>query len=124
DDADEIAEKFRKAKTDPEPLPETAEGLEDRPEARNLVGIYSALSGGSVDDVLAQWGGKQFGEFKPALADLAVEMIAPIATRMNDLMADPGEIDRILGDGADRANAIAQPILDKTYEIVGMLKSR
>ena len=124
DDADEIAKKIRKAKTDPEPLPETAEGLEDRAEARNLVGIYSALSGGSVDDVLTQWGGKQFGEFKPALADLAVEMIAPIATRMNDLMADPGEIDRILGDGADRANAIAQPILDKTYEIVGMLKSR
>ena len=124
DDADEIAKKIRKAKTDPEPLPETAEGFEGRPEAQNLVGIYSALSGQPVDAVLNEWGGKMFGEFKPALADLAVEMVAPIAGRMNDLMADPGEIDRILGDGAARANAIAQPILDKTYDIVGMLRSR
>ena len=124
DDADAIAKKIRKAKTDPEPLPEAAEGLADRPEAKNLVGIYSALSGESVDQVLGAWGGKMFGEFKPALADLAVEMVAPIAGRMNDLLADPAEIDRILGDGADRANAIAQPILDQTYEIVGMLRSR
>ena len=124
DGADDIAKKIRKAKTDPEPLPETADGLAERPEAKNLVGIYSALSGESVDQVLAGWGGKMFGEFKPALADLAVEMVAPIAGRMNDLLADPAEIDRILGDGADRAAAIAEPILDQTYAHVGLLRSR
>ncbi len=124
DTADDIAKKIRKAKTDPEPLPDTAEGLNDRPEARNLVGIYSALSGESVDQVLAAWGGKQFGDFKPALADLAVEMVAPIAGRIRDYLADPAEIDRILGDGANRANAIAQPILDRTYDLVGLLRSR
>ena len=124
DDADAIAKKIRKAKTDPEPLPETAEGFEGRPEARNLVGIYSALSGETVDEVLANWGGRMFGEFKPALADLAVEMVSPIAGRMRDLLDDPGEIDRILGEGADRANAIAQPILYQTYDIVGLLRSR
>lgn len=124
DTADDIAKKIRKAKTDPEPLPDSADGLADRPEARNLVGIYSALSGESVEQVLGAWGGKQFGEFKPALADLAVDMVAPIAGRMRDYLADPAEIDRILGDGADRANAIAQPILDQTYKHVGLLRSR
>ncbi|MGB0855235.1 MAG: tryptophan--tRNA ligase [Pikeienuella sp.] len=124
DDADTIAKKIRKAKTDPEPLPETAEGLAERPEAKNLVGIYSALSDQKVDQVLAEWGGKQFGEFKPALADLAVEMVAPIAGRMNSLLADPAEIDRTLGQGADRAAAIAEPIIDATYKHVGLLRSR
>ena len=124
DSADEIAKKIRKAKTDPEPLPETADGLAERPEARNLVGIYSALSGQSVDAVLAEWGGKQFGAFKPALADLSVEMVAPIAVEMNRLLADPAEIDRILGDGANRAAEIAEPILAETYRHVGLLQSR
>ncbi len=124
DDADAISKKIKKAKTDPEPLPESAAGFEGRPEARNLVGIYSALSGETVPQVLANWGGKPFSAFKPALAELAVEMVAPIAGRMRGLLADPAEIDRILGDGADRANAIAQPILDKTYDIVGLLRSR
>ncbi|MEO0361639.1 MAG: tryptophan--tRNA ligase, partial [Pseudomonadota bacterium] len=124
DGADEIAKKIRKAKTDPEPLPEAAEGLEDRPEARNLVGIYAALSGESVDQVLGAWGGKLFGDFKPALADLAVEVVAPIAGRMKRLLADPAEIDRILGDGAARADGIAQPILDEAYDLVGFLRSR
>ncbi|MEM7547180.1 MAG: tryptophan--tRNA ligase [Pseudomonadota bacterium] len=124
DTADDIAKKIRKAKTDPEPLPESAEGLTDRAEARNLVGIYSALSGDGVDQVLTAWGGKPFGEFKPALADLAVDMVAPIAERMRDYLADPAEIDRILGRGADRANAIAAPILDRTYDLVGFLRSR
>ncbi|MFV0475317.1 MAG: tryptophan--tRNA ligase [Pikeienuella sp.] len=123
DDADAIAKKIRKAKTDPEPLPETAAGLEGRPEARNLVGVYAALSGESVDKVLAEWGGRMFGDFKPALADLAVEQIAPIAGRMRGYLADPAEIDRILGDGAERANAIAGPIVEKTYDIVGLLRS-
>jgi tryptophanyl-tRNA synthetase len=124
DDADAIAKKIRKAKTDAEPLPETAEGLEGRPEARNLVGIYSALANCSVDDVLAEWGGKMFGDFKPALADLSVEMVAPIAVRMRDLLNDTAEIDRVLGDGANRAAEIAEPILAETYRRVGLLRSR
>ena len=124
DSADDIAKKIRKAKTDPEPLPESAEGLAERPEAKNLVGIYSALSGQSVDAVLGTWGGKQFGEFKPALADLSVEMVAPIAVEMNRLLSDPAEIDRILGDGANRAAEIAEPILAETYKHVGLLRSR
>jgi tryptophanyl-tRNA synthetase len=124
DDADTIAAKIRKAKTDPEPLPETAEGLKDRPEARNLVNIYAALSGHTVDQVLRDFAGAQFGTFKPALADLAVAKLSPITTEMNRLMADPGEIDRILGDGADRADAIARPILDQVYDITGMIRSR
>ena len=124
DSADDIAKKIRKAKTDPEPLPENAEGLAERPEAKNLVGIYSALSGKSVDAVLGEWGGKQFGEFKPALADLSVEMVAPIAVEMNRLLSDPAEIDRILGDGANRAAEIAEPILAETYKHVGLLRSR
>ena len=124
DDADMIAAKIRKAKTDPEPLPETAEGLKDRPEARNLVNIYAALSGHTVDQVLRDFASAQFGTFKPALADLAVAKLSPITTEMNRLMADPGEIDRILGDGADRADAIARPILDQVYDIIGMIRSR
>lgn len=124
DNAEDIAKKIRKAKTDPEPLPESADGLVERPEAKNLVGIYSALSGQSVDAVLGEWGGKQFGEFKPALADLSVEMVAPIAVEMNRLLADPAEIDRILGDGANRAAEIAEPILAETYKHVGLLRSR
>lgn len=124
DSAEDIAKKIRKAKTDPEPLPETADGLAGRPEAKNLVGIYSALSGQSVDAVLGEWGGKQFGEFKPALADLSVEMVAPIAVEMNRLLSDPAEIDRILGEGANRAAEIAEPILAETYKRVGLLRSR
>ena len=124
DDADAIAAKIRKAKTDPEPLPDTAEGLADRPDARNLVNIYAALADLSVEQVIADFAGKQFGVFKPALADLAVEKLRPISTEMQRLMQDPAEIDRILGEGADRADAIAQPILRKTLDIVGMIRSR
>ena len=121
DDAETIARKIRKAKTDPEPLPESPEGLEGRPEARNLVNIYAALSGQSVAQVMAEHGGQQFGAFKPALADLAVEMLAPISDEMGRLMQDVAEIDRILADGAEKANAMATPILARTYEIVGMV---
>ena len=124
DDADTIAKKIRKAKTDPEPLPETAEGLADRAEARNLVGIYAALAETSVEQVLAEWGGRMFGEFKPALADLAVESLTPITAEMTRLMADPAEIDRVLGDGANRAAEIAEPILARTYAHVGLMRSR
>ncbi|MBL9049859.1 MAG: tryptophan--tRNA ligase [Tabrizicola sp.] len=124
DDADAIAQKIRKAKTDPEPLPETAEGLKDRPEAKNLVNIYAALSGQSVAEVVAEYAGAQFGSFKPKLVELAVAKLSPITTEMNRLMADPGEIDRILADGAERADALARPILEQVYDITGMIRSR
>ena len=121
DDADTIAKKIRKAKTDPEPLPSDAEGLEERAEARNLINIFAALSEQSVDDVMRDVGGKAFSEFKPMLAELAVEKLAPISGEMARLMQDEAEIDRILADGSARARAIASPILQKTYEIVGMV---
>ena len=124
DDADTIAKKFRKAKTDPEPLPDSPDGLKDRPEARNLVNIYAALADLSVAEVITRYGGKPFGTFKPALADLAVAKLTPISAEMTRLMQDPGEIDRILGRGADRAEAIARPVLEKTYDILGMIRSR
>ncbi|MEM0936880.1 MAG: tryptophan--tRNA ligase [Pseudomonadota bacterium] len=121
DDADTIAQKIRKARTDPEPLPETAEGLADRAEAKNLVNIYAALSEQSVDAVIDAHAGKPFSEFKPALAELAVAELAPISAEMSRLMEDPAEIDRILARGAERARAISAPILRETYEIVGMV---
>ena len=124
DDADTISKKIRKAKTDPEPLPETLDGLKDRPEARNLVNIYAALAGHTAEQVITDYAGAQFGTFKPALADLAVAKLEPITLEMNRLMQDPAEIDRILGAGADRADAIARPILDQVYDIVGMIRSR
>lgn len=122
DDADAIAKKIRKAKTDPEALPSEAEGLKERPEARNLVNIYAALSDNTVDQVLSDVGGKQFSEFKPMLVDLAVDKLAPISTEMGRLMQDTAEIDRILAKGADKARAIATPILEQTYDIVGMVR--
>ena len=124
DDADTIAKKIRKAKTDPEPLPDTLDGLKDRPEARNLVNIYAALVGHTPEQVIRDYAGAQFGTFKPALADLAVAKLEPITLEMNRLMQDPAEIDRILGKGADRADAIARPIVDQVYDIVGMIRSR
>ena len=120
DDADTISRKFKKAKTDPAPLPETLDGLRDRPEARNLVDIYAALTDATPEAVIAEYAGAQWGRFKPALADLAVAKLAPVSTEMARLMADPAEIDRILGVGAEKARAIAAPILAKTYEIVGL----
>jgi tryptophanyl-tRNA synthetase len=124
DSADLIAQKIRKAKTDPAPLPESVTGLDGRPEAANLVAIYAALAGMTREAVLAEYGGRNFGDFKPRLADLTVETVAPIGRRMAELMADRGEIDRILADGAGRAAALAQPILAQTYGIVGFLKGR
>ncbi|MDF1619009.1 tryptophan--tRNA ligase [Pseudothioclava nitratireducens] len=124
DTADQIAKKIRKAVTDPEPLPETLDGLEGRAEAKNLVNIYAALSGKTPAEVLGEYGGAGFGTFKPALADLAVSVMEPITTEMNRLMQDPAEIDRILGRGAERAEAIARPILDRTLDIMGMVRSR
>jgi tryptophanyl-tRNA synthetase len=124
DTADQIATKIRKAKTDNAPLPDTLDGLKDRPDARNLVNIYAALAEMAPAQVVAEHAGAQFGTFKPALADLAVAKLAPITTEMTRLMTDPGEIDRILGEGADRAEAIARPIVDQVYEITGMIRSR
>ncbi len=123
DDADTIASKVRKARTDPEPLPSEEKGLEDRPEARNLVGIYAALAGMTPADVLREYGGAQFSAFKPALADLAVEKLGPIGAEMQRLTADPAEIDRILADGAARAREIASPVMDTVKDIVGLLRT-
>jgi len=124
DDADAIAQKLRKARTDAEPLPETLDGLEGRAEARNLVNIYAALANLTPDAVLAEFAGQGFGAFKPRLADLAVASLSPISARMQDLMQDPAEIDRILGRGAERADAIAQPIVAQAFDIIGMVRSR
>ena len=123
DTAETIAKKIRKAKTDPDGLPSEAAGLESRPEARNLVNIYAALADSSVEAVLEHAGGKQFSEFKPMLVDLAVERLAPISSEMAKLMLDPSSIDQVLQNGAGRAREIATPILAKTYDIVGMLRS-
>ncbi len=124
DDADTIAAKIRKARTDADPLPDTLDGLRDRPEARNLVNIYAALSGQTPGEVIGDHAGKGFAVFKPALADLAVAVLSPISEKMKRLMDDPAEIDRILGKGADRAAALAAPVLARTLDIVGMIRSR
>jgi tryptophanyl-tRNA synthetase len=121
DDADAIAQKIRKAKTDPDALPSEVDGLEGRPEARNLVNIYAALSEQTVDAVLSDVGGKPFSEFKPMLSELAVDKLSPISGEMARLMEQPDEIDAILRKGSGRAREIAAPILKKTYDIVGMV---
>lgn len=121
DDADTIAKKIRKAKTDPDALPSETDGLTDRPEANNLVGIYAALKGVNKEEVLKEHGGAQFSAFKPALAELAVEKVSPIADEMHRLLDDPTELDNILKDGANRARNIAEPIMQKTKQIVGFI---
>ena len=120
DSDEEIAQKVRKAKTDPEPLPDNAEALEGRPEAKNLVGIYAAVSGESIDQVLARFAGQGFGIFKPALADMLVALIAPIRERLDQLRRDPGELDRILAEGAARASELGAPILARARSAVGL----
>ena len=121
DDADTIAKKIRKAKTDPEPLPGDVEGLEGRPEAENLVGIYAALSDTTREAVIAEFGGQQFSAFKPALAELAISVMAPINTEMRRLMDDPAHIDAVLQDGGERAGAIADRTMKEVKEIIGLL---
>jgi tryptophanyl-tRNA synthetase len=123
DDPDAIARKIRKAKTDPEPLPSEAKGLEARPEADNLVGIYAALAETSKDAVLRDFGNAPFSKFKEALAELATTRLVPIGNEMRKLLAERGEIDNILADGAKRAHAIADPILAETKDIVGFIRS-
>jgi tryptophanyl-tRNA synthetase len=122
DDADTVASKVKKAKTDPEPLPSEAAGLVGRPEALNLVTIYAALAGSSADAVLSQYGGHGFGAFKPALAELMVSVLGPIADRFNELRADREALDAILARGAARAREIASPTLAKTYQALGLLR--
>ena len=123
DDADTIALKIRRAKTDPEPLPSEAAGLAERPEARNLVGIYAALTDTDHQGVLAEHGGKGFGPFKQALADLVVDKLSPIAAETRRLLADPGSVDAVLRDGAQRAAAIANPIVAEAERLVGFLRA-
>ncbi|TAN65601.1 MAG: tryptophan--tRNA ligase [Magnetospirillum sp.] len=122
DDADAIALKIRKAKTDLEPLPAGVEGLEGRPEASNLLGIYAALSDKEKTEVITQFAGRNFSDFKKELVDLAVSVLGPINAEMKRLMDDTSHIDAVLKSGAERANAIARPIIDEVYDIVGFLK--
>ena len=120
DSDDQIAQKIRKAKTDPEPLPDNAEALGGRAEAKNLVGVYAAVTDESIDQVLARFAGQGFGAFKPALADALVALIAPIRERLDELRREPGEIDRILAEGAARASEIGAPTLAKAKAAVGL----
>jgi tryptophanyl-tRNA synthetase len=122
DDADIIAQKIRRAKTDTDRLPETPAGLAGRPEAENLLSIYAALADLDLTAACSRFAGAQFSDFKKDLADLAVSVLSPIAAEMRRLNAEPAEIDRILRQGAERARAIAEPILRQAYEIVGFLR--
>ncbi|HWL05979.1 MAG TPA: tryptophan--tRNA ligase [Xanthobacteraceae bacterium] len=124
DDADAIAQKIRKAKTDPEPLPGEEAGLASRPEADNLVGIYAALEGRTKADVLKDFGGAQFSAFKAALVDLAVVKLGPIGAEMQRLMQDPAHIDAVLADGAGRAEVLANATLNDVKDIVGFVRRR
>jgi tryptophanyl-tRNA synthetase len=124
DDADTISQKLRKAKTDADPLPGDVDGLKGRPEAENLVGIYAALAGTGREAVLREFADAQFSRFKPALSELAISKLAPIADEMRRLKADPKHIDSVLTDGAERASAIAAPVMKDVKEIVGLLRTK
>ena len=123
DSADEIAKKIRKAKTDPDVLPESQHALEGRPEAANLLGIYAALAEQGLDQTIGQFSGQQFSALKEALADMAIAKIGPIGEEMRRLNADPGAVDAILADGAERARAIAEPVMADVRKLVGFLGS-
>ncbi|HEV7874422.1 MAG TPA: tryptophan--tRNA ligase [Enterovirga sp.] len=122
DDADTIAQKIRKAKTDAEPLPSEEAGLAARPEADNLVGIFAALNGATKAQVLGDYGNAQFSTFKGALVDLAVDKLGPIGAEMKRLVADPSYIDGVLADGAGRADAIARETMNAVKDIVGFIR--
>ncbi len=124
DDADTIAKKIRKARTDAEPLPETMQELDGRPEAQNLVTIFAALADKEPDAVLAEFAGKGFGDFKPALADLTVSILGPVADRFNTLKGDSGALDSILQHGADRATELGTPVIAEAYRALGLLSGR
>jgi tryptophanyl-tRNA synthetase len=120
DGDDAIAQKIRKAKTDIKPLPEDVEGLEGRPEARNLVMIHAALSDRTPQQVLLEHAGQGFGAFKPVLSELLIETLRPIRRRLAELRGDPAELDRILATGAERAAAVAEPTLAAAYRALGL----
>jgi tryptophanyl-tRNA synthetase len=122
DDADAISKKFKRATTDPEPLPSDEKGLEGRAEADNLVGIYAALAGVSKADVLRQYGGQGWGAFKPALADLAVAELAPLAAEVRRMLADPASVDAFMKDGAERASVMAEKTMSEVRNIVGFIR--
>jgi len=121
DDADMIAQKIRKARTDPEPLPASLEGLVGRAEAENLINIYAALADHTPATVIGEYAGAQFSVFKNALADLAVAKLTPIAAEMRRLLGDKAEIDRVLKRGAERARAIAGPVMAGVRQLVGFV---
>jgi tryptophanyl-tRNA synthetase len=123
DAPDDISKKIKRATTDPDALPSEAKGLEGRNEAANLVGIYAVLAEKTEAEVLQEFGGKGFGVFKPALADLAVAKLGPVADTMRRLMNDPAEVDRVLKSGGERANAIAQPVMEEVRQVVGFWRS-
>lgn len=123
DDADLMAKKIKKAKSDPDPLPDNVDALNGRPEADNLVGIYAALAGQTKQAVLDRFGGEGFGVFKPALSEVVVESLSPITSRYNEILADPTELDAVLKDGAERAQAIAAPVLAEVREKIGFWKA-
>jgi tryptophanyl-tRNA synthetase len=122
DDADAIMAKVRKAKTDPEPLPSEKAGLEGRAEAANLVGIYAVMAGTTVEAVLAQFGGQGFGAFKPALGELLVEKLSPMAARYRELREDTATLDAILRKGAEKARSLAVPTLNAAYNALGLVR--
>ncbi|MBB4859421.1 tryptophanyl-tRNA synthetase [Novosphingobium chloroacetimidivorans] len=122
DDADTIMQKVKKAKTDPEPLPSDKAGLEGRPEAKNLVSIYAAMSGATVEAVLAEFGGEGFGKFKPALGELLTHKLAPINARFVELRQDQAALDAILRQGAEKARALAVPTLNAAYAALGLVR--
>ena len=124
DDADAIAQKIRKAKTDPEPLPSEEKGLDNRPEADNLVGIYTALAGSTRAQVLREFGGAQFSTFKSALVDVAVARLAPIGSELKRLMQDQAYIDSVLAEGSQRARAIAAETMSSVKDVVGLIRSK
>jgi len=122
DSDDLITQKVRKAKTDPEPLPGDAAGLENRPEAKNLVGIYGAVTGETVEQVLGRFAGQGFGAFKPALADALIALLAPLRTRLEEFRSDPTELDRVLREGSERASELGAPTLAAAYNSVGLAR--
>ena len=122
DDADAIAQKIRKAKTDPDPLPGEEKGLEPRPEADNLVGIYAALKGATKHDVLREFGGAQFSAFKTSLVDLAVAKLGPVGAEMKRLVNDTAYIDSVLADGSQRARVLAAQTMKSVRDIVGFVR--
>ncbi len=123
DGPDAIAQKIRRARTDPEPLPSEPDGLDGRPEAANLVGIYAALADGEVTDVLGEFGGSLFSAFKNSLTEIAVAKLGPIGEEMQRLVADPGYIDSVLADGAVRARALSEPVMKEVFDTVGLVRT-